>query len=454
MREYLDFEVRLSGTPPVYEVYASGVGGNERETFTPPADAAFEAGVQQLAALDADEATLTQLGRQLFEALFHGNVKSIYDQSQEKLGPDQWLRLRINIGAQNPELARLPWEFLYDPVRGPLALSGTPIVRFLPQPVSQPGLKVALPLKVLLTAAQTPPPASVERELQEVRTALESLGSQVQVTPESHLTIRTFQRLLRENFHIWHFVGHGNFSPDGRTARLALEDDRGGTQHVGATELQIFLNRSSIRLIVLDACDSAKIATEPFRAMAPALIRAQIPAVVAMQFRVPEESTQAFAGEFYRTLAAGWPIDACVTEGRRAILGVVGIGSPDWGIPVVYTRAPDGKLFDLPGEQTAVVTPTQPQSGQGGASVNIQGSNISASNINATSAGTIIQGTGTPMSTAELEQQREIIRAKRRRLFELEKQKAVAGLFADPSISIQIEDLRKEIAEMERGLGQ
>ena len=60
------------------------------------------------------------------------------------------------------------------------------------------------------------------------------------------------------------------------------------------------------------------------------------------------ESTRAFAGEFYHALANGVPIDACVTEGRRAVMNTTGLGRPDWGIPTVYTRARDGRLFELP----------------------------------------------------------------------------------------------------------
>jgi predicted ATPase len=67
-----------------------------------------------------------------------------------------------------------------------------------------------------------------------------------------------------------------------------------------------------------------------------------------MQFTVPEEATRAFATEFYRALAQGFPIDACVTEGRKAVMNATGLGRADWGIPVVYTRAHDGQLFELP----------------------------------------------------------------------------------------------------------
>ena len=147
---------------------------------------------------------------------------------------------------------------------------------------------------------------------------------QVAITVEEHLTRAKLQRRLREGFHIWHFIGHGGLSRDGASGTLLLEDPTGSAEPISARELGIFLNRSGVRLIMLDACDSAKLTTDPYRTIAPALIRAQVPAVIAMQFTVPEEATRAFAGEFYRTLAAGFPIDACVTEGRKAVVGATG----------------------------------------------------------------------------------------------------------------------------------
>ena len=37
-----------------------------------------------------------------------------------------------------------------------------------------------------------------------------------------------------------------------------------------------------------------------------------------------------------------------MTEGRKAVMNATGLGRADWGIPVVYTRAHDGRLFELP----------------------------------------------------------------------------------------------------------
>jgi CHAT domain-containing protein len=266
------------------------------------------------------------------------------------LEADQGLRIRLNIPPGEVGLMALPWEFLYDPDQGPLALLDAPIARYLPQSSRIPTLRTSLPLKVLLSGAQTPPQANVERELREVAAALSDLGEHVQITVEPHLTPRKLQQLLRDGFHVWHFVGHGGFAKDGTTGQLLFEDPTGDAEPVSALQLGILLNRSGVRLIVLDACNGAKLATDPFRNTAPALVRAQIPAVVAMQFTVPEEATRAFAAEFYRALAAAFPIDACVTEGRKAVMNATGLGRADWGIPVVYTRGMVGVLFELPKE--------------------------------------------------------------------------------------------------------
>jgi hypothetical protein len=78
------------------------------------------------------------------------------------------------------------------------------------------------------------------------------------------------------------------------------------------------------------------------------LIRAQIPAVVTQRIILSDKTTRAFASEFYQALAEGLPIDACLTEGRKAIMNARRLARPTWGMPVVYTRAPDGRLFDVP----------------------------------------------------------------------------------------------------------
>jgi hypothetical protein len=53
---------------------------------------------------------------------------------------------------------------------------------------------------------------------------------------------------------------------------------------------------------------------------------------------------------------------------------------------------------------------------------------------------------------SEIENLRELIRANRRRLNQRQLQAAKYGIGVDPSISIEIEDLTKEITKLEREL--
>jgi hypothetical protein len=281
--------------------------------------------------------------------LFQDYARDIYIRSLEMLTPEQALRMRLNIKEPVVDrvISQLPWEFLYDPDHGPLVLLDATFVRYVQQSGHTPPLAATLPLKVLLTGAQTVPEVNVGRELGAISEALAELGHQVQITVEPHLTTKKLQRLLREGFHVWHFVGRAGFDQDGTTGVLFFEDGNGAVEPISESHLKILFNRSGLRLVVLDACDRAFLSTGPLIALAPALVRARCPAVIGAQFPTSERAARAFAEEFYRALAESFPIDACVTEGRKAVVNVVGLGKPDWGLPVIYTSVQDGKLFEL-----------------------------------------------------------------------------------------------------------
>ncbi len=349
LRTYLDFEIRISEFDETsYTINVRGPGGEAHGTFISPTQApSCQLLLQRLSQLNTTEAELAELGEIFFRSLFQGGIKDVYTRSQGFLKADQGLRLRFTIDALSSQLALLPWEFLNDPDQGPLAMLDMPVVRYVEHQSVLPTLDTPLPLRVLLTSAQPPGEASVEHELNEVESALRGLGKHVQITVEPHLTSSKLQQHLRSGFHIWHFAGRGGFMPDDTAGYLLFEDETDGVEQVSARQLRVLLNRSGLRLVVLDACESTQLTVKPFHTIAPLLVRAQIPAVVAMQLSVPDAVTRVFAREFYTALAEGLPIDACVTEGRRAVLGLVGLRHPDWGIPVVYTRVLDGQLFTM-----------------------------------------------------------------------------------------------------------
>ena len=166
-RQYALFNIRIRGSEPQYTVdVQSALGGDASGSFTPPsASPRYQELAARLQQLDTDEDMLIELGTILFQALFQGDVKTAYARSQGGLAADQGLRLRFDLDPAQTAVAGLPWEFLYDPDQGPLALLDAPIARYLPQPTAIPTLATPLPLKVLLTGAVTPPEPAVEREL-------------------------------------------------------------------------------------------------------------------------------------------------------------------------------------------------------------------------------------------------------------------------------------------------
>ena len=60
-----------------------------------------------------EEAPVQTFGDMLFTSLFTGEVLGCYDASQRS-AREQRTGLRIKLRVQAPELAVLPWEFLYD----------------------------------------------------------------------------------------------------------------------------------------------------------------------------------------------------------------------------------------------------------------------------------------------------------------------------------------------------
>ena len=99
--------------------------------------------------------------------------------------------------------------------------------------------------------------------------------------------LRELQRALRaEDWHLFHFIGHGGFDSEDQTGISVFEDEDGQPQFVGASSLaQILGDHRSLRLVVLNSCDSARQGRRSrSHGVATALIKSGIPAVLAMQY--------------------------------------------------------------------------------------------------------------------------------------------------------------------------
>jgi hypothetical protein len=360
--DYVNFDLLVERAEPGYRVKVISEQGEERSDLAPlPEDLSVERFLQGIGrsnraatrdlhpveSVPADiERTTIRFGTQLFETLFPTPIKRMLDRNVGASGQDKGLRLRLHL-THVPELAILPWEFLYDSVWKFFALNPKiSLVRYLelPQPVGSP--MVTPPFKILVAIACPARYVQIdaEREWQDLKGALTELEArrlvEVQLL-EDATTTRLKDRLCKEDFHIFHFIGHGDF--DGKEGFLAMEDDTKLTmKHLGALLSE---ERRTLRLVILNACKGARASPgDPFNGLAQTLIQEQIPAVIAMQFAISDPAAITFARDFYGALAEGKPVDESLRWARKGIL----LGSNlEWGTPVLFLRSGPGQIFTI-----------------------------------------------------------------------------------------------------------
>ncbi len=373
--EFADFELRIGrGRRKKYPVWViRSPAGEASGTFTLPFSAGKVESIKtiiELAMLRSRERTRAALaselkeikafGGELFDALFQGPVGSCYESSL-RIAVSQGKGLRLKLRIEPPELATLPWEFLYDKqTRKFLALTiRTVLVRYMETPYAAQPLLVQPPLRLLVVIASpiNYPQLDVKREKRRILQALAEREEQgiLHIDFLENATLPALQNKLRESeYHILHFIGHGGYDEDANEGVLILEDEwKRGRRVRGEYLGRLLGDHFSLRLVILNACEGARTAAkevgpyDPFPGVAETLVHEGIPAVIAMQFPVTDEAAMTFARELYEALADNWPVDAAVAEARKRIEYTLR-NTVEWAAPVLYMRAPDGLIFQVP----------------------------------------------------------------------------------------------------------
>ena len=289
-------------------------------------------------------------GARLFHALFTDEIRTVYDRSQQATAAaGEGLRIKLRVNA--PDLATVPWEFLFDPRPAEfVALSRhTPIVRYLELPLGDPDLAVKPPIRVLGLIANPAgvPTLDIEREQRKLTQALQPLGDKVELVWLPGQTVQDLQAALQGGpWHVFHFVGHAAADGGSGEGVLLLADEQGNPDPLTATQLgRLLADQRTLRLVVLNACQGAKGNEQSlFSSLAASLVRRGLPAVLAMQYDISDQAAVEFTGSFYGALAANLPIDAASSEGRKAIAS---LDTAEWGTPLLIMRAPDGVIWDV-----------------------------------------------------------------------------------------------------------
>ena len=354
--DYADLEVRI--------LKRAGNGYPVEITFN--GDLEFPRGVLsgELPVLTAGSAS-GEDGAKVFQWLFSDvALKTAWSNAR---GQKPLRRIRLRIDEDAPELHQIPWELMREIAEGGVtldlgALDSTPFSRYLAGSWVPGNPILKRPVRVLVAVASSSDPETfkltpidAEAEFKVLEDAVGSNPAIELVKLDGPCTLQAIEAALRKGIHILHFVGHGKFV-DG-TAYLFLCDPQGKTVGVEDTEIAAMLGRQladadanaddKLRLVYLSSCQTAtRSPSDAFRGLAPRLVAAGVPAVLAMQDLVPVNTAAQFSKTFYTSLMEHGQVDRASNAARATVMSAGLYGA---AIPVLFMRLRSGQLLGIRG---------------------------------------------------------------------------------------------------------
>ncbi|HEX6365454.1 MAG TPA: CHAT domain-containing protein [Agromyces sp.] len=380
MDTIVELEIAPGPEPDTYVVRVlHSVGGGEPvETITLDVDelvarrpfveaSILSSSVSTRRIMSDTEAAVQGVGVRLFDATFRGDIRTAY-RTSAAVAAERGKGVQIALRLDAPGLAALPWEALFDSESQAYLCLKEPLVRHVPAPYSPPALAVTPPLKILgmISSPAGLPPLDVEAERSRLEDALRPHieGGRVELHWLDDVTwTGVHDKLLEEEWHVLHFIGHGGYDTETDEGVLAFVGRNGRADLVTASRLAGLLDEAdpTPRLVVLNSCQSGASGTQDlFSGTAAALAHSGIHAVAAMQYAISDDASIAFARGFYKALAHGRGVDEAVRSGRIGILGL-SRATLEWITPVLYLRGEDTHLFDI-APMPVVTATSEPES--------------------------------------------------------------------------------------------
>lgn len=321
-------------------------------------------------ALLATDKLLEKVGQKCFDSLLpSGQVRELFVGARNSNPNSNSITLRLRLNPKDVDIARQPWELLYQDPAHLVKCRSVKLVRYITFDSPPTSLGITGILHVLYVRCS---PSDIKEgelgqvEWQQVSNALTQMN-EIEVSEPVRTFTQVTHCLQNQPVHVIHFDGHGRF---GRVCQcgifnnphlqecheckaklndialqgwLAFEKDDGTKDWISSKRLAEICANRKVRLVVLSSCSTGTVRGETiFGGVAPALIGAGIPAVVAMQLPITADSAAQFFGQgFYKRLAAFDCLPDAVSAGRDLIV------NHEWFIPVLYLRDKDktGCLF-------------------------------------------------------------------------------------------------------------
>lgn len=374
--KYLDFEIAIKkGEGDEYIVFAKSGKQKAQTSFANPFNddkrkvirstltaAALRSATRKNRATVRSSASpevreMKDFGSLLYSEAINGPVRNFYKKCAAQ---SDRIRLRLTL---DDSVDDLPWEFLYANDDFVALSPDTPVVRYIEgtEPCSQ--VKVEYPLQVLVVIAKPIDlvPLESDDEKNSIMAALKPVIDQglvkVDVIDGNDTWEKLIETLRPNRTHILHFIGHGDFDEKSGEGVLVMADSEGKAMPVDSERFRYLMkSRSRLGLVVLNSCLGTMSGDgEKFSSVAAGLVKAGVPAVIAMQFEISDESARVIAKTFYTSLALNMPVDAALTEARLQIF-LDDKNNLEWATPILYMQVTDGQLFEFKGRPKSLST--------------------------------------------------------------------------------------------------
>ena len=356
---------------------------------------------------------LKVLGLHLYYLLFNEVIREKFDElfanSKVRIGSSFNLGLRLTIVFHKSakELSLFPWEFIFMPKEAD-SFEGEFLAKYTELMLTRylDGTKILekltpedMPIKILIVSSH--PKRSNGKRLEIIEDDsfinkllnLKSDNIKIAHLPDPNsVLLQSFiegNKIKMEDGteiqgfapHILHFIGHGeagkialkktrkDIISEDPTIEPDTADDAEWVDGSGISALFGIVLKP--KFVFLNACNVARIHYKGFSEfsnnIALDLIKANVPAVLAMQYEIRNDDASLFAEKIYTDIINGLPIDQAVKNGIR----ILGNRTPAWnhprfGIPVFYLGAKDTTFFSVgtikeKDKVESVITPLQIQ---------------------------------------------------------------------------------------------
>lgn len=291
-----------------------------------------------------------RIGRSLYQALISDpqGARTLDTLRNGAAALGQPIAWRLLFPPAAVALAALPWELLWDDGPTPVILSRGRAASFSRHldldeaiPPSAPTSRRTLRILALTPQADVNESRAAQR-IDAQHTLWERLRAtgQAEITELSPVTRRDLVDALQigDPPDVLHFTGHGHY----HHGLGYLMIDRIGSRWDKLTADQLVALCGGVRMIVLNACQGAKVEPDDslHTAIAPALSAAGVPIVIGLQMTIRAASANRAAEVIYRAINAGRSVQDAVSMVRQALY----VEEPErsaWYVPTLYIRSRD-----------------------------------------------------------------------------------------------------------------